>query len=183
MSWGYWDESRPRKTKSKKKNAPSISHRSLNSLTAYDFSKLTQLKRYNWTNRHDFICISETWLDSATPGSLLEIEGYNLVRADHSNNIEQGGVYIYDKKSLSVWAISLPYLNRALLLEMSYSNKKVIVSVIYRSSSQNNNEFELFLLNFEQLLNNVNKRKLSLSVITDFNARCFCQHFSFPVRS
>ena len=183
MSWGYWDESRPRKTKSKKKNAPSISHRSLNSLTAYDFSKLTQLKPYNWTNRHDFICISETWLDSATPSSLLEIEGYNLIRADHSNNIKSGGVYIYDKKSLSVWAISLPYLNRALLLEMSYSNKKVIVSVIYRSSSRNNNEFQLFLLNFEQLLNDVNKRKLFLSVITDFNARCFCQHFNFPVRS
>ena len=66
---------------------------------------------------------------------------------------------------------------------MSYSNKKVIVSVIYRSSSRNNNEFQLFLLNFEQLLNDVNKRKLFLSVITDFNAKCFCQHFNFPVRS
>ena len=41
-------------------------------------------------------------LDSATPSSLLEIEGYNLIRADHSNNIKIGGVYIYDKKSLSV---------------------------------------------------------------------------------
>ena len=46
------------------------------------------------------------------------------------------------------------------------------MSVIYRSRSQNNSESELFLSNFEQLLNDVNKVKPTLSVITgDFNAR------------
>ena len=46
------------------------------------------------------------------------------------------------------------------------------MSVIYRSPSQNINESELCLSNFEQLLNDVNKRKPSLSVITgDFHAR------------
>ena len=43
------------------------------------------------------------WLwDSTTPENLLEIEGYNLVRADHPNNIKRGGDCIYYKDSLPV---------------------------------------------------------------------------------
>ena len=48
----------------------------------------------------------------------------------------------------------------------------MIVSVIYRSPSQNSKQFELFLSNLEKLLSDINKRKTSLSVVTgDFNAR------------
>ena len=55
---------------------------------------------------------------------------------------------------------------------MDYNNKKVIVSVIYRSPSQNNDEFDWFLSNLERLLCDINKRKPYLSIITgDFNAR------------
>ena len=122
--------------------------------------------------KHDFICLSETYLHSSTPDSLLEIDGYVLVRADHPNNIKRGGVCIYYKESLPVRVISLPYLKEALLLEMTYNNKKLIVSVIYRSPSQNNSEFDLFLSNFEKFLSDINKRKPFLSVITgNVNAR------------
>lgn len=95
----------------------------------------------------------------STPDSLLEIEVYNLVCADHLNNIKKCGVCIYYKRLLPVQIITLPYLNRALFLEMAYNNKKVIVCVIYRSQNQNNNYFKLYLSNFKQLLNDVNKRK------------------------
>ena len=123
--------------------------------------------------KHDFIiCLSEACLDSSTPDSLLEIDRYILVCADHPNNIKRGGVCIYYKESLPIRCISLPYLKEALLLEMTYNNKKVIVSVIYRSPSQNNSESDLFLSNFGKLLSNINERKPFLSVITgDFNAR------------
>ena len=48
----------------------------------------------------------------------------------------------------------------------------MIVSVIYRSLSQNNCEFDSFLLNFEQLLSDISTRKPTVSIITgDFNAR------------
>ena len=51
-------------------------------------------------------------------------------------------------------------------------NKKIIVSVIYRSPSQNNREFNSFLSSFEQLLSEISKRKPTVSIITgDFNAR------------
>ena len=56
---------------------------------------------------------------------------------------------------------------------MSYNNKKVMVSVIYRSPSQTNDEFDTFLSNFQMLSNDINNRKPSLSVVTgDFNSRC-----------
>ena len=108
----------------------------------------------------------------STPDRLLEIDGYNLVRAGHSNNIKRGGVCIYYNESLPIQIISLPYLKEALLLEMTFKNKKVIMSVIYCSLSQNNSEFDLFLSNLEKHFSDISKGKPSLSVITgDFNAR------------
>ena len=55
---------------------------------------------------------------------------------------------------------------------MIHNNKKVLVSVIYRSPSQSNCEFESFLTNCDYLLSEINKSKPSLAAITgDFNAR------------
>ena len=105
--------------------------------------------------KHDFICSSETYLESSKPDGLLETDGYNSVLADHPNNIKRGGVCIYYNESLPIRVISLPYLKEAFLLEMIYKNKRVIVSVIYGSPSRNNSEFWLFLSNFEELLINI----------------------------
>ena len=77
------------------------------------------MKAYISMYKHDFTCLSETYLDS-----LLEIDGYVLVRADHPNNIKRGGVCIYYKESLPVRVISLPYLKEALLLEMTCKIKR-----------------------------------------------------------
>ena len=103
-----------------KQNSLSIWYWNLTSLFAHNFAKLTQLKGYNSIYKHDFICLSETYLDSATPKNLLEIEGDNLVRADHLNSVNRGGFCIYYKESLPVRAINLPYFNEAFLLEMSH---------------------------------------------------------------
>ena len=68
---------------------------------------------------------------------------------------------------------SLPYLKEALLLEMIYNNKKVIVPVVYRSPSQNNSESDLFFSNFEKFLSDINQRKPFLSVTTGDFGNCF----------
>ena len=93
----------------------------------HNYSKLTQLKAYNSTYKYDFVCLSETYLDSSTPDSLIDIEGYKLIRADHLDNIKRGGDCIYYKESLPVRKINLPNFKEALLLELNYSNKKVMV--------------------------------------------------------
>ena len=44
----------------------------------------------------------------------------------------------------------------------------MIVSVIYRSPSQNSNQFEFFLSNLENFLSYINQRKPFLSVVTGY---------------
>ena len=82
---------------------------------------------------------------------MIDIKGYNLFRADHPDNIKRGGVCIYYKESLPVRIKTLPYLKEALFLEMIHNNKKIIVSVIYHSPSQNNCELDSFLTNFDHI--------------------------------
>ena len=86
--------------------------------------------------------------------------------------VKRGEVYVYYKQSLPVRVINVPYLQEALLLELNDQNKKIIISSLYRCSSQNSEEFESFLTNFEHLLSDIEARKSSVSVILgDFNAR------------
>ena len=148
-----------------KNKSLSVWHCNLDSLTAHNYSKFTQVKAYNALYNYDFICLSETYLDSTTLDNLLKIDGFNLVRADHPNNINRGRVCIYYKESLPVRVISLPYLKEAFILEMKDNNEKMIVSAIYRYPSQNNCESD-FLLNFEQLLSNISTCKPSVFIIT-----------------
>ena len=105
-------------------NTVSVCHWNLNSITEHNFSKLTQLKAYISTFKYDFICLSETFLDSSTPDNLVDIQGYNLARTDHPDNTERGGVYIYYKESLPARVINLPYFKEVLLLEVSFNKKR-----------------------------------------------------------
>ena len=82
---------------------------------------------YISTYKHDFISLPEAYLDSSTPDNLIDIEEYNLVRADHADNIRRGGVCIFYKESFPVRVISLPFFKEALLLGMSYNRKGVSV--------------------------------------------------------
>ena len=113
----------------------SICRWNLNSLAAHNLSKLTQLIYYNSIYKYDFICLSEAYLDYSIPDNLIDIEEYKLIRADHPDNIKRSWVCIYYKESPPVQIINQHYLKEALLLEMSYNNKKVIVSVVYCSPS------------------------------------------------
>ena len=77
----------------------SFCHWNLNSLTAHNYSKLTQIKAYLSLYKYDFTCLSETYLDSV-PDNLLEIDGYYLVRANHLDNIKRGFVFTIESHSL-----------------------------------------------------------------------------------
>ena len=76
------------------------------------------LKAYNAIHKYDFICLSQTYLGSSIPSDhvSLELEGYKLVCAYHPNNVKENGVCIYNKGSLPVRLINLPFLEEALLL-------------------------------------------------------------------
>ena len=76
--------------------------------------------------------------------------------------------FIHYKESLPVRVINLPYLQEALLLELNDQNKKTMISSLYCSPSQNSEEFESFLTNFEHLFSDINDRKPSDFVILGF---------------
>ena len=102
-------------------------------MSAHNFAKLTQLEAYNSVYEYNFIYLSETFLELATPKNLLEIEAYNFVRADHLNNVKIGGVCIYQKESLSVRAINVPYFNEMLLLDVNQHIVPVPIAKITRN--------------------------------------------------
>ena len=51
------------------------------------------------------------------------MEGYNLIRADHPDNIKRGGVCLYFKKSLALRKIELSHITECLLSEANECKK------------------------------------------------------------
>ena len=83
--------------------------------------------------------------------------------------------FVFITKSLFLRVVSLSYINEVILLEMDYNNKKIIVSVIYHPRAKmlkNLIHFSLTFFIFQKLLNEINSRKPSLSIITgDLNGK------------
>ena len=80
----------------------SVCHWNLNSISAHNFSKVSLLNAYTSLHSFDIICLSETYLDSSilSHDPNLEVQGYDLIRADHPSNVKRGGVCIYYKNHL-----------------------------------------------------------------------------------
>ena len=87
----------------------SICHWNLNSISAHNFTKISFLKTYIATQKLDFICLSETSLNSSfsNDDDNLEIPGFHLFRADHPSNTKQGGVYIYYRNYLPLKILNI----------------------------------------------------------------------------
>ena len=134
---------------SQKENTKNLSwyHWNVNSLIAHNLSKLSQLEAYNSVYKHDFICISETFFDRSIQeeDKNIQLDGYNLLRADHPSNSKGGGVCIFYKETLGVRIVKPLSFNECIIFEVSIQNSKGFVGVVYRSPSQNIFEFENFL--------------------------------------
>ena len=148
----------------------SLCHWNLNSIAAHNFPKFSALKAFNTTINFDFICLSESYLDStiSSDDKNLCLDGYKLIRTDHPKNIKQGGVCIYYRETLPLKIIQTNYLPECLVCEINY-----FIFTLYRSPSQTTDEFDEFLRGFEGVIDNVNQCNPYFTVITgDFNARC-----------
>ena len=156
-------------------NNISICHWNLNSLTSHNSCKLSLLQAYNSIHNYDILCLSETYLNSTIDNDdrNLTLNGYKLVRADHPSNVKRGGVAIYYKESLAARIVDTSYLKESLLLEITLKAGKCFVATVYRSPSQSSDDFEIFLNEFEKLLNytSIDKRSVT-AILGDFNSRC-----------
>ena len=117
----------------------------MNSLVAH--KKTSLLAAYNSVYRYDIICISENFLDStiSDDNNIFHNEGYNLIRADHLDNIERGAVCLYFKKSLSLKKIQLSHITECLLCEVNIKGQVGFIIVSYRSPSQTSPQFHDFI--------------------------------------
>ena len=133
-------------------------------------NKLSLLTAYNSALNYDFICLTETYLDSTVDPNNLLINGYNLLRTGHPDNVKRGCVSLYYRDNLTLRLVDTHYIDQFILCKINIQNTTGYVAVIDRSPSQSNNEFEEFLVNFDKFLNQVNMLKSSFTVIlADFN--------------
>ena len=125
----------------------SLCHWNLNSISVFDFAELSAIKAFNTTKNFDFICLSESYLDSTISpvDKNLCLDGYKLIRATHPKNIKQVGVCIYYRETLPVKIIQLNYLPECLVCEINYNNKKIFIATLYRSHSQSTDAFDEFV--------------------------------------
>ena len=149
-------------------------HWNLNSLTAHNYLKVSQLQAFNLVYKFDILCILETHLDSSISkdDNALSIKGYSIIRADHPCNTKRGGVCIYYNDKISVRQMNNKGLPECLACDIVTGKKKGYVIILYRSPSQNQGEFEHFLLSPENLLGNIRNQDPAFTILLgDFNAR------------
>ena len=151
----------------------SICHWNLNSISAHNYVKLSLLRAYLAFHNFDIICLSETYLNSSNSpdDETLEISGYNLVRSDHPLNSKRGGVCIYYKNYLPLRIISVNYLSECINFEIMIGNKICNFITLYRSPSQNQDDFQAFIDNLEMNLETLAQRNPFLVVLGDFNGK------------
>ena len=72
----------------------------LNSITSYDFLRISFFEAYNSVYKYDLIGVVETHLNDSDDESRLQLEGYSFVTSNHPFNVKRGGVALYVKDSI-----------------------------------------------------------------------------------
>ena len=146
----------------------------IGSISAHNFSKLSLLSSYNSIFNYDLICLCETFLDSSFPHDdpRINLDGYDLIRADHPNDVKRGGVCVYVKNFLATKVCNISNLKECIIIELNLNNKKGYAITLYRSPSQSIDEFERFLFDLDHLLHDISSLNPSFVILLgDFNAK------------
>ena len=135
----------------------SICHWNLNSIASHSFIKVSLLKAYMTIYNYDFICLSETYLDSSIPSddNNLEIPGYDLIRADHPSNSKREGVCVFYRNSLPLKILDIFYLQECNVFELKIAKKFCKIESLYRLPNQSQDEFETFTNKLEIILDKI----------------------------
>ena len=122
----------------------------------------------------DIICLSELFLNSSIQNNddKININGYNLIRSDHSSDSKKG-VCIYYKEHTSL--IKQDYictLDNCSVTEICSQNEKCFLSCLYLHHSKAKVILKTFT-KFDILLSQINDELSICSIVTgDFNAQC-----------
>ena len=103
---------------------------------------------YDAINKYDVIAVSESMLDSTIKNDDIFIEGFSkdIYRSDHPGDTKIGGVCGYYRNELPIKRrTDLELLQEMIVSEISLSRKKIIFATLYRSPSQDSEQFESFI--------------------------------------
>ena len=95
-----------------------------------------------------------------------------LIRPEDPSDSKKGDMGICYKEFLAVRPVEVKNLNECLIFEVSIKNKRGYVVSLYRSPSQTQDEFDIFLINLEQSIGDIIvKNPLFVLITGDFNVR------------
>ena len=145
----------------------------LNSISAHDFLRVSLIEAYNSKYNYDLIGIAETHLDDSVDQERLILKGYEFINCNHPLNSKRGGVELYVKDSLpKKERPDIATLPESIVCELNLDRKKYLFVVVYRSPSQDQQEFDNFMNNFELMLSKMFAEEPYAVIITgDFNCR------------
>ena len=148
----------------------------LNGLAAYKFTKLSLIEGYLNINDNGIICLSETFLGSfiSIDDNRLSISGYSMMRAYHPSNTKRGRLCLFYKEHLPIIRRDDTFnLKEFLVMKIAVKNERCFHTCLYRSPSQNLEQFQSFGDSLDILINNINSRNLTVLIIGgDFNGKC-----------
>ena len=138
------------------RNAFSVCHWNINSISAYNYAKVFLLKAYIAIHKFDITCISETYLDSSTlaDDNNLEISRYTLVRSEHPSHNKREGACIYYRSFLPLRILNVQYLQESICFELKIDDKTCNFLSLHRSPSQSQDDFETFTEKLEYQISN-----------------------------
>lgn len=84
--------------------------------------------------------------------NILSIQGYNLFRSDHTDDVKRGSVCTYNKKYQSIRRIDILHICESVVCEVTMQSNKGYIVVIYQSPCQSWAKFDNFLSKLGQLL-------------------------------
>ena len=122
---------------------------------------------------YDLIAIFETHLDSSYNENKLRLNGYSFIKQNHPLDIKRGSVGLYFKETLPIKERpDLVPLPECIVCEIKIERKSIFFTVIYRSPSQKQDEFDNFMTDFEIFLSNMSAEKSYAIIISgDLNCR------------
>ena len=146
----------------------------LNSITSYDFLRLSLFEAYNSVYKYDLIDVVGIHLNDTVDESRLQLDGYSFIKSSHPLNIKRGGVALYVKDSIPMkQRYDLVTLPECVVCEIHMKIKEIFFHpVVYRAPSQDQDEFKSFSDNFELLISKMqSENPFSIVITGDFNCR------------
>ena len=123
----------------------------------------------------DVICLQETWLDDSCDINALNIEGYEMINK-YKTCSSHGGLAIFLKNGIQYRTLLSDVNNFSnwehLFIEIlidERTNSKLILGNVYRLPRETNADYDTFMDELSQILENFNHNQNNLALFGDYN--------------